>query len=182
MYVQDIVGGDKPNQDWKLLHCQLILPLILFCVSLCRPRHHWIKITEINISLASLEKLILNVQLKHSYYTYFSLFLFHTVVYACLLNSMIFVLRVFLFLQFMQLLQLCNTSFAYNQNPALFSKCFTLSGGDFLSTSPNSFKCTIATFCVQSETFSIWKCLWAEVMFYPGLVWSCGVVKHLHFL
>lgn len=173
MYVQDTVGGDKPNQDWELLRCQLIPPLILFCLSLCRLRHHWIKISEINISLASLDKLILNLELKHSYYTNFSLFLFHAVVCACLLNSMIFVWGVFLFLQLVQPLQLCNTSFAYNQKLALVSKCLTLGGDD----------CTIATFSVQSETFSRLKCLWAEVMFYPRLVWSCGVVvKHLHFL
>lgn len=153
MYVQDNVGGDKPNQDWELLHCQLILPLILFCLSLCRLRHHWIKILEISISLASLEKLILNLELKHSYYTNFSLFLFHAVVCACLLNSMIFVLGVFLFLQLVQLLQLCNTSFACSQNLALVSKCFTLGGDDFLSASPNSLSAQLPHFLCNRKPF-----------------------------
>lgn len=80
----------------------------------------------------------------------------------------------------MQPLQLCHASFAYNRNLALVSKCFTLGGDDFLSTSP---KCTVATFSVQSETFSGLKRLWAEVAFYPGLAWSCGVLgERLHFL
>lgn len=175
MYVQDTVGGDKPNQEWKLLQCQLILPLILFYPSLCSLRHHWVKILEINVSLASTEKLTLNLQLKNSYYMNFSLFLFHTVVCACSLNSVIFISGYFLFFELGQLLQLWNTSFATTGIwPQLGSASHSVATISFVPVL--LLKCKTAISSVRLETISRLKHPWPRLCFILGLA---GVVEFL---
>lgn len=165
MYVQSTVQGDKRNQNWKLLHCQLILPFILCC----RLKHYRIKILEINIYSASLAKYIFNSQQMHSYYTNFSLFLLLAVVYACLLSRVILFWGCFS-LQVVQLLQLCNTQFCTEPGSVVSLEVLHSQWWWFPFHQHKLSKCTIAAFfCAIRNLF------WTKVLVCRGYVlsWAC---------